>query len=1320
MKAMFSHKIFNNILSVLIFITLFHGNVSGIDKMKVIHYTVNDGLPRNIVTSFVQDKYGYGWVGTRNGLARFDGYDFISYESLTGLFINSMVTDNNNNLWISSNNGLYLYNRESDSFNLVRQGYTHHLRFYDGVIYFLMGKNLMMISDNKTPEMVFDKKINIFLVTDKGIWYSSEKGGLSLFGKGVHLFKNKSISLIEKVDDNNLFVACNNGSLYVIKGKNKIQKINLDNHHKIFDIVKVDNEYWIATDGNGIFILDANLNNIEHIYNKVNSVAILPSNSIYDIFVSDDDVIWISSFGAGLTCLLPENMPFENISPRAENKNSLVAKEGYAMFIDGDKYLLGTNYGFSEWNRLTNKYKNHTIEKLIPELKGTKIRTITKDYQKNYWIATYDGLMGKYSPDFKLLKTFHPVSDSPEEIQEIVQVFNIDNKQFLIASLIPGKSLVLFNTQTGKTQKVLYDKTNMRRKFWHVASIRKNQSGQIVVLINRLGLFQYIPENNMIYNLTPEINEKLNLVLNDFYQDKQGNYWIATKVYGLMKFSPKGEIIRKWNHKDGLPANTVLRLESIDDKSLWISTIDGLCRLDMKTDRLQVFDSRHGLSTNEFSPRSSVETPDNKIIFGCSDGFVIVVPGKVVVDTCKTKVVISDIVFQNTSIKQLPGKKFLEVPLEETKKIVLPFSRNSFTIKFFTNDDDLPKYNNFAYRLKGLEKEWIYLGEINHTTYTNLSSGTYTFQIKSTNKSNIWNEIPTEIVIKILPPWYRTWLAYLLYTTFFISIIFLFFRYYRKRLKWKLELDMANYKAIKEHELTEKKIVFFTNISHDLKNAATLISAPVNDLLDIGNLKDEQIKKLKVIKRNAERLYKLNADLLEFRKITQNQLPLKVQNSDLEPVINNIYESFSQECLKKDIEYVLDYNVDGKVFVDIKKIEKILWNLLSNAVKYTPKDERILLSVISVDKSDDRHLEMVVEDTGKGFSQKHLNKIFDRFYQVEKNESTLFGGVGIGLFIVKELTYIHHGNINVESEPGVGSKFTVTIPADKKDFTDDEFAADEEVIETIKPDNIFVHPELEEEQPGATKKYNRQKIVIVEDNAEMRLYLTEHFSTYNTVYSAKNGKKGVELIKQKEPDIIISDVKMPEMTGYELCDSIKNDFNTSHIPVILLTANTALDDKIKGMYAGADSYITKPFEIHYLDAVVNSLLENRKKLREKFIGIEPVENNDEKLSKKDVEFINQIKELIFKNISDPELNIDTLVKHLAVSRSQLNRKIKSLTGLTPNNFIKTIRLKKAYELLREKDNRVSDVAYQTGFSDPNYFTICFKKEFGENPSQISS
>ena len=1313
------------ILSIFLFLILDFFLISAtyavsFSKEKVLVYTVKDGLPRNIVTCFTQDKYGYGWVGTKNGLARFDGYIFKSYDSLAGEYINGMLVDNNNNLWVSANKGLFKYDRVHDRFIYIHKGYVRQLSVNNDTVYFLMGKKLWKIINNQ-PKVTSLTGINCYAVTEKGIWYSpieNIKGLTNTFNKKRYL-KGITFDLLKKVG-NYIFAAALTGDIYVIINDTVIKKIDIDNHLPVHDFETFDNQIWIATDGNGIFVLDDNLKVVEHIIKKTGEKSLITSNSIYDIYTNGKNMLWLSTYGTGLICIIKEEMPFTNIVPDQANKNSLVAKEGSAIYIEDSKYFLGTNYGISIWDIKRNHFNNIKASQLYKELKGSKVRTILKNYKGTYLVGTYDGLMGEYSKDFKFLRAFAAIGSNFDGMQKIVSGFNIDDKSFLFASLNKEKYLVRYNLETNKSALVNFP---FSKKLRQVMSIRKNYFGQIVALINRFGLYQYLPDENKLYNLVPEINDKLSEeVLNDFFQDNQGNYWLATRTKGLLKYSPRGKLLASWDVNHHLPTNTLLRLESVDEKNLWISSIAGIIKLNMKTGQVQVFNSRHGLACNEFSLRTSAVTPEGKIIFGCSNGFVIVNPEKVIVDTSQVKVVISDILFQNKSIKNLKNKHFLKTPLEETKKLVLPFDKNSFTVKFFTKDNHLPKYNNFAYRLKGLENEWIYLGETNHTTYTSLPPGTYIFEVKSTNKSNIWQNKPTQLKIVILPPWYKTWWAYLIYLITLILLFGFIFHFYKKRLQLKMELDLANYKARHEQEITEKKISFFSSIAHDLKTIASLIAGPVSDLLDMDSLTKDQLKKLKIIKRNTERLYKLNTDLLEFRKITQNQLPLKTRWIDAEPVIQTIYESFAQRCEKKGIEYKLSYKIDNKVFVDPKKIEKILWNLISNAVKYTGEGGKINVEVTQTLYNSCNALKISVTDTGKGIDKLHLDKIFERFYQIGNSESPLISGVGLGLFIVKELVTLHHGKIEVLSQPGKGSVFTVILPAEEQCFAENEKAKQNEQINNEEETPSFRETNKDEtiEENAIKKKYNRQSIVIVEDNQELRSYLTDHFAKDNTVYAAANGKEGLELIKKKNPDIIISDVKMPLMNGYELCDKVKNDFNLSHIPFVLLTANATLDDKVKGMYAGADSYITKPFDIHYLDAVIHSLLVNRQKLREKFLGLEPVKNKDSKISEKEIEFINNLKQFILDNISEPDLNIDMLVKRFAISRSQLNRKIKAVTGMTPNNYIKTLRLKKAYELLKDKNSRVSEVAYTVGFSDPNYFTICFKKEFGENPSQVSN
>ena len=1284
-------------------------------KSKQVHFTDKNGLPRNIVSCFVQDHFGYGWVGTGNGIARFDGYSFVRYDVFEGQFINSILVDRHNRLWVGSDAGLYSYSRENDNFQLLVGGYIKQLTEFKDSLYFLIANRLVKM-DNQGDTVSYENPgINTYAVCNDGTWIARSNDGLVLNGQETKFLEKRNVSLVKKLNDE-LWVFCRNGDIFRLKDR-ILQKADIDNHQNITDIEKIGNEYWIATDGNGILIVDEDLNLVRHLLRNQGE-NLLTSNSIYDIYNGIDHSVWISTYGAGLSLLSTEKRAFHNILPDPANLNSLVDKEGTTVLTDNNRYFLGTNYGFSVFDLQKSKFQGIPGNELKQMVSGSKVTAFSTDGD-NIWLGTYDGLLAKFSKELKLLKTYHPCSEG-NEMQQIIRLFRVNDNYLLIGTHYRNKSLLLFNTATGEATPVELGYRTQNKFNYQVNSIRRNRSGEIVVMIRNLGIFVFNQSQNNLENIYSDLNSRITFRLNDFYQDREGNYWFATQTDGLLKLSTDGRIFEKWTTANGFPTNSLLTIESINDSILWISSISGLCSFDMKSKHVQIYNIRHGLASNEFLPRSSNVIENNKLIFGHSEGFTIIDPQKEVIDTSKTRVVISDISFHNQSIKKLGDEIALNEPLEKIEKIILPYSRNSFTIRFFTLNNELPKFNIFSYRLKGLESNWIYLGENNQTTYTNLSPGDYEFQVKCTNKSNVWNDIPTTLKIRIRSPWYLSWVAIAIYIILGFAFTGFGLMIYRNRIHLKKELEISEFKAQKEHELTENKLAFYTNISHDLKTPLTLISAPVNDLLKSDNLEKEQIKKLEVIKRNASHLYKLISDLVDFRKITLNQLPLRVIPANLHPVIENIYESFINECHKRDIDFTYNLNFNEQVYFDIEKIEKILWNLLANAVKFTPEGGKIWVKANLISLAEGMFTEIEVGDTGKGIADEEKARIFDRFYQVQQTTNVNIGGSGIGLSIVHDLVELHHGTINVQSEPGKGSIFTIKIPAEEKFYNSIEKSVRQDVL--AETNTAGEKPAFELSPPvhfnSNVRKYNLPKMIIVEDNEEFREYLASHFNTRFKVFAAPDGIEGLKLIVETDPDIIITDAMMPGMNGYELSRKVRENFGTSHIPVVMLTANSAIEQKIEGLSSGVDSYVTKPIEIEFLDATVSTLLQNRKKLKEKFLGVEKIEDSNNSIPETDLQFLNNLKDFILGNISDENLNIDTLVKHFSISRTQLNRKIRALTNYTPNNYIKHLRLKKAYELLKLKKLRVNEVAFETGFTDPNYFTMCFRKEFGDSPSKV--
>lgn len=1305
-------------------IILFAVSSFSAEQERYLHFTEVDGLPRNIATCLAQDQYGYLWIGTANGVARYDGKEFYCYKELSGNSIIQLLYDSSNILWAATDRGLYKYNRLTNYFERVIEGYIPKVQEDNGDIYYLTSSNISKLNKsgvNKSSIVSNLDNIHEFCFSKEGIWIGKGNDGVWLlsresgFKKVISKYlKKENVVIINKIDDI-LFVGSYNGQLYTIS-ENGLTQIQVENQYFPHKFVKVGQEIWVATDGYGIIVLDKNLKFSRILSRNKNTETSINSNSIYDILQGNNHETWLASYGAGLTCILPDNLLFQNILPEKGNENSLIANEGISVFVKKPFVYFGTNYGLSAWNENTRQFKNLGSDKLRNDLHGTKVNAIIADSSNNIWIGTYDGLLGKYTPDYKLIKTYHPGSDNPKEMQQIFFLQEINKTNLLIITQYQSRILLNFDTEKEKAGVFELNSKGSKITYFLLNSIRKNYKGELLALISYKGLYHVNWKNNVLENRMPEMNKKFsNYYIFDYYEDKKGMFWIASNE-GLLRISKDGKYFKKYTEKEGLLSNNLLNIETTDDRFLWISSISGIIRFDTQNGQVLNFNHNDGLPANEFLYRASAKTSNERMIFGSIAGFTIIDPAKVNPDVTKTEVIISDITFQNKSIRNPEGKQFLKQPLEDTKEIILPYNKNSFSVHFFAKNKGFLKYQNYTYRLTGLEKDWTYQTEANYATYTNLSPGTYTFEIKTADKTK--EGITTRLTIYIKYPWYLSWYAYLLYAFICFTLLYLLTYANKKRADLEKEKEMSEFKIQKEHELTEKKLEFFTNVSHDLKTPLTLIDAPVNDILQLKNLEPEIVNKLMIINRNSKRLYKLITDLLDFRKISQKQYVLDVKETAISDIINDLSEAFKEECKNKSISLTCTSERKLMGFVDAKKIEKILWNLLSNALKFTNKGGAISLRAEELIINGVKKIKFTVSDNGIGISENEKNKIFDRFYKVQDSQSINQEGTGIGLSIVKELVDIHHGEIKVDSTLNSGTTFTIILPSDRKSFPNDELLVTEKADHEKIAEETIENPEGM--QLNVKKQYNLPTLLIVEDNRDLREYLANHFEKGYKVYIAEDGSTGLIKAREINPDIILTDVQMPNMNGFEFCKEIRQNFDTSHIPVIMLTASNTIDKQIEGLSTGADVYMTKPFDIKLLDAQVNSLLENRRTLRNRFQGIETPENLEKTLPQRDIDFILELRLFIEENIMSQDLNVELLSSHFAVSLTQLHRKIKPLTGLTPNNLIKSIRLRKAYKLIREEGLRVSEAAYQTGFKDPNYFTACFKKEFGENPSQIEA
>ncbi len=1276
-----------------------------------VNITDRDGLPQNKIKSIVKDSTGYIWIGTQNGIAQYNGYRFKTYSALNGIEITSIFLSGQNDVWVGTHQGMFLLDRIHDRFQKISLGDIRHLSSSQDRIYFITPQKMYTLKNDEVSgiELGGESYLRQIVYQDNHIYLGQGKNSGLIQGE-VHngqlsvkrqLLTTKVITCLRAIDDQ-VWVGTSDGQIYYLE-KDSLIQVPLRNSHPIKDIALHKDQLWAGTDGNGVFVLDQMEQVVAHITHKQGAENLIGSNNIQSILAMDATSIWIGTYDAGVSVLSSNQLQFQKLQDLHKTSVVNLHESATASYEDHDhNLLLGSPGGFVRIDRSTGVSTELGFEKCKQLLGGTKVLSILETNNHNVLVGTYDGGLGHFTPDLQHIDTYYPFGNEGQE-QNISFLFNLPGGKVLVNSMYKG--MVIFDPSTAKANPISLVENDSKVIKFQSQAVRKFNDNLYVYVFGK-ALYRI---NTVEATLEPVLTPPL--PINDFCQNEDGTFWLATRGEGLILTSPKGETLERLDMEIGLSSNFLLRVEKDHLGNLWVSSISGLSKINTQG-QITPYDHRHGLPSREFTPFTSSVLHNGHLLFGTVRGFVLANTNTNPQGSPPPKTIISDITFQNQSIKTLE-EELLTEPVETSSRLELPFYRNSFTVHFFNNDYSLPKFNKFKYRMLGLEENWIDLDENTQTTYTNLSPGKYQFQVSSSNKYGTQNDQATKLSIIIAPPWYMSWWAYLIYLCGGMVSGYLIYRLMLYRTHMLKELEFSEYKLQTTRDLNEKKLQFFTNITHDFKTPLTLISAPLEDLLQDSTIGERGQSNLGLIKRNSDRLHHLIIDLLDFRKINNpDTLSLEISETDIERFLEDLYEPFNSACVHQGIVLSLDNQCDRPVYIDTEKVKRILWNILSNALKFTQKGGKIH---IGCSIHNDSLLNFIIRDTGKGMTSHEVNLLFDRYYQTGHEVENKEFGTGLGMAIVKGLVNSHRGFIEVTSQPEVGSTFHVSVPFIKESFSKEEFNS------KPKGNYRYLTPTLTSREPiqsPTTTRYNIPTLLICEDNPELNLFLVQLFEQDYKIIHCFDGEEGLNLAQKKTPDLIISDVMMPKMDGYEFCKRIKSSIDTSHIPVILLTANSSLDKQIKGMSYGADSYITKPFKTEFLQASVVSVLENRQKLREKFQGLQKISEPEDSLSKHDLEFMNKLKDYIKANITNPELSIETLADTMNCSKSSLIRKVKGLTGITPMAFLRTYRLNTAYKLLADHNLTVSEASYKTGFSDPNYFATSFKKYFGKNPSQV--
>jgi signal transduction histidine kinase/ligand-binding sensor domain-containing protein/DNA-binding response OmpR family regulator len=1327
------------------------------------------GLSHNQVNAILKDADGFLWFGTMSGLDRYDGYSFKIYRSnpddSSSLFDNyvlSLYELPDGKMWVLTRGGAGVYDSHTEKFNADYNTYLGSLHLPPGPIRNIVKGNngrywflydhlgLYLYSNAEKSAVSFrpDLDVNnsgkiaslketkdgkLWIVYDSGllqqydirlnklIFSSSALQNFSTGSKDYNLFLD---------DDGDVWLwAFNQGCFLFHPQSNSIKQFNDSsfpsrlNTNLVNQIVQDGNGLiWMATDHGGVNLIDKkNKFNVSYLLNDPRDSRSLSQNSITTIYKDDNRIIWMGTYKQGVNYLNSSIVLFPYYHHQESNATSLPYDDVNRFLEDRSGNIwIGTNGGgLIYFDRKNNRFKQYIHDpNNSSSLSSNVIVSMWMDQEEKLWIGTYFGGLNSFDGK-KFIRYKHSDNDSSSLASDNVwEILEDRDRNLWIGTL--GGGLDLFDRRSNRFQHHQYLQgahSNVPLTF--ISALLQDKKGDLWIgTVYGIALLGKDRTTAGIYQHTKEKNSLSNNTVGCFLEDSKGRIWVGTRE-GLNLFNEQTKTFQRFTTSDGLPDNVILNVLEDDRQTLWISTPSGLFNAipEQKENGIGFsiinYDRMNNLQNLEFNDNAAIKTRAGELVFGGPSGFNIINPSGIQKTVQHPKIIFTSLQILNETVE--PGelindRVLLQQSLTQLKSIDLKYKENVFSIEFAALDFAHSPRDKYAYKLEGFNADWLYTdGKLRRATYTNLDPGHYTLKVKVLNNNGSWSE-EKALRISIAPPFWRSATAYILYALLIAGLLYVIRRITLERMGMRFEVQHQRREAERAYMLDQLKTKFFTNVSHEFRTPLTLVISPLDRIirqLDEGELKGQ----LNLVQRNAKRLLNLVNQLLDFRKMEVQEVKLHPSIGDIISFVRDISLSFMDIAEKKGIQLAFSSNVDSlEIHFDKDKIEKILFNLLSNAFKYTHDNGMVSINMVyhpPVNAEGDGTLAIEVQDTGIGIPADQHEKIFERFFQTDVPESMVNQGTGIGLAITKEFVRLHNGVITVNSEPEKGSCFTVLLPAKK-------ICEPSARTATIpSPAEISEEPTLED----GKSKDKKKTIVIVEDNEDLRFYLKDNLKGQYHVEEAVNGKQGWEKIKQLNPDLVVSDIMMPVMDGVELARKIKNETLTAHIPVILLTAMGSEDRQLEGLKAGVNDYITKPFTFEILASRIRNLLAQQKLLQKRFQKQIEVNPGEVTITPVDEKFLKQALELVEKNMDNAEFSIEDFSRDMYMNRVTLYRKILSITGKTPIEFVRCIRLKRAAQLLEKSGMSIAEIAYEVGFNSPKIFTKAFKEEFGTTPSQ---
>ncbi|MBD0831636.1 hybrid sensor histidine kinase/response regulator transcription factor [Aestuariibaculum sediminum] len=1346
-------------------ISLAQNDINGFKSLKFRQYSLNDGLSQNSVLAIEQDKVGFLWFGTRDGLNRYDGREFHTYRhssqdslSLSHSLIKCIYEDANQNLWIGTIDGLNKYNQNSNSFD----------RFYFETIDSYENNEIWSITqadesslwvgtsgglkklDLITKEFIsfkYDEKDNFFfrspvralLRIDNKLWIkTTEQIGVFDVLTGVVKYYNypehspkelnkNNISTLYQDKNKNIWLGFKNGLAQLDKEDDTFRFFkNLDkfNQSNLTDVrsIQEDNKgnLWVGT-YNGLYIINLAKSSVSHYVHDENNPNSLSQNSIYDIFKDEKGDIWLGTYAGGISYFDRSFDVFKHFASGANNtKLNYGVVSSIVQDSQGNLWVGTEGGGINFFDASEGIFRYYMNEPNTPNsLSANNVKTIIQDQEGGFWIGTHEGGLNYLESTKKPLK-FKVYKTSPKDTNSISDNRVISLLEDTYGNIWIGTSGGGINVLNRESDSIYRIKDAQGWVGKIIYTIHETSDKNKLLIGGNIGLCEVDIQSKKLTKINymgrnPEAHATRAVL--GVYEDEQGNLLIGTEGDGLYHYNRKTKSSKKYGTQQGLPNDIIYGIIPDEQNNIWLSTNNGLSRINPETLEIKNFNSQDGLQSNEFNFGAYLKNKQGELFFGGANGFNVFNPKDIKQNIYLPPVSITSM--------QVNNKPFLNIT-NETKEVTLKYNQNIFNLDFIALSYSQPLKNKYAYKLDGFDENWNYIGNKTSATYTNIDAGIYNFKVKASNNDGLWNDEGDSLIIKVLPaPWF-TWWAYLLYLLLAFAIFWQIRKYSLIRIKERNELKQERLEKERIEEVNKLKLQLFTNISHDFRTPLTLIIGPLERLLKIDDRNNFIRKQHEIMYRNASILMELINQLLDFRKNESGKLSLKASKDNIVPFLQDIKQAFNELAEVKHINFSFSSTEEEiNVWFDKTQLKKVVFNLLSNAFKFTPEQGTISLKLSTVSKyrndSEKQYLKIEVIDNGKGIPKKNVKFIFDRYYQL--GERT---GTGIGLALSKNLVELHKGVIKVKSKKGKGTTFKVLLPFGKEHLSKDQIKKQSQTDQSEELYNIeksvYVEKELvpfklDQEETTAIDE-SLATLLIVEDNYDVRSFIKSIFEKSYNIFEAPNGKEAISIAKRQEIDLIISDIMMPEMDGMELCETIKTNINTSHIPIILLTAKTSQEFQKAGFSTGADAYVTKPFDAEILKLRVENILASRKNLIDKFKKDVILQPKEITVTSADELFLKKAIDLVEENMTNTEFTIQDFIEGMGMSRSVLYRKLKALTDQSTSEFIRTIKLKRAAQLIEQTQMTISEIAFDLGFNDLKNFRSSFQKLFDKLPSEF--